>query len=156
MEGYDGEATVSWGKSSSGTKSVKVSPYSEGKYSLTLEGLSPTTAYTVDIRYDRGPISGDTKTIDFLTKASHEGGKPYIYLEYLSPYRTGGRFPSGVGLPLRVFNAIGKKVDWSYDGISVNVDGSGYFHPTKSGILKAVVHNADGSKDILSKEIIIQ
>ena len=156
VEGYDGEATVSWGKSSSGTKSVKVSPYSEGKYSLTLEGLSPTTAYTVDIRYDRGPISGDTKTIDFLTKASHEGGKPYIYLEYLSPYRTGGRFPSGVGLPLRVFNAIGKKVDWSYDGISVNVDGSGYFHPTKSGILKAVVHNADGSKDILSKEIMIQ
>ena len=156
VAGVDGEATVTWGKTSGSMKTETVTPYEKGKFALTLEGLSPTTAYTVNVTFTRGGVTGETVTGDFLTKAEQSGGKPYIYLDYLSGYRTGGRFPAGVGLPLRVFNAIGRRISWSYDGASVHTDGSGYFHPVKSGTLKAVVYNSDGSTDILAKEITIQ
>lgn len=155
VAGYDGEAEVSWGKSSGSLTTKKVTPYGDGLYSITLEGLSPTTAYTANITFSRG-VTGETAVCDFLTKAERPGEKPYIYLEYLSSSRIGGKFPQGVGLPLRVFNAIGEKVSWYYDGASVSVDGSGYFHPSKSGTLKAVVYHSDGSRDILSKDITIQ
>ncbi len=156
VAGFDGEATVTWGKTSGSMKTETVTPYEKGKFALTLEGLSPTTAYTVNVTFTRGGVTGETVTGDFLTKAEQSGGKPYIYLDYLSGYRTGGRFPAGIGLPLRVFNAIGRRISWSYDGASVHTDGSGYFHPVKSGTLKAVVYNSDGSTDILAKEITIQ
>lgn len=156
VAGFDGEATVTWGKTSGSMKTETVTPYKKGKFAITLEGLSPTTAYTVNVTFSRGGVTGETVTGDFLTKAEQSGGKPYIYLDYLSGSRTGGRFPSGVGLPLRVFNAIGRKISWSYDGASVRTDSSGYFHPSKSGTLKAVVYNSDGSTDILAKEITIQ
>ncbi|MBO5635600.1 MAG: M6 family metalloprotease domain-containing protein [Bacteroidales bacterium] len=156
VEGYDGEAVVSWGKSSGSLTDVTVSPYEKGKYSVTLEGLSPTTAYSVNIAFQRSGVSGEKVALDFLTKAAQTGGRPYIYLEYLASSRTGGKFPKGVGLPLRVFNAIGEKVSWSYDGVSVQTDGSGYFHPDRSGTLKATIRHSDGSQEILSKEITIQ
>ena len=156
IQGYDGEAEVSWGKSSGSFKTETVKSYGDGLHSITLEGLSPTTAYTANITFNRGGITGETAVCDFLTKAERPGEKPYIYLEYLSWTRVGGMFPKGVGLPLRVFNAIGEKVGWTYDGTSVSVDGSGYFHPSKSGVLKAVVYHSDGSRDILSKDINIQ
>ena len=153
---FTGPATVSWGASSGGSKTVTVEPYEPGKYSLTLEGLSPTTAYSADIYFIRNEVAGEISVVDFLTKASQDGKKPYIYLEYFALVRTDGKFPAGVGLPLRVANAIGEKVGWTYDGTPVGVDGSGYFHPTKSGTLKAVVNHSDGSKDILLKEIVIK
>ena len=152
---FTGPATVSWGASSGGSKTVTVEPYEPGKYSLTLEGLSPTTAYSADIYFIRNEVAGEISVVDFLTKASQDGKKPYIYLEYFALVRTDGKFPAGVGLPLRVANAIGEKVGWTYDGTPIGVDGSGYFHPSKSGTLKAVVNHSDGSKDILLKEIVI-
>ena len=156
IEGYSGDATVSWGKTSGSMKTERVSPYADGKYSITLDGLSPTTAYTVNISFERNEVIGDTVTSDFLTKALQSDGKPFIYLEYLSGIRSEGVFPAGTGLPLRVYNAVGEKISWSYDGTSVQTDGSGYFHPAKSGTLKAVVYHSDGSQDILYKEIIIK
>ena len=153
---FEGSASVSWCKTSSSSKVEEVSPYSPGKYGLVIEGLSPTTAYSVDVTFTRNGVTGETVTVDFLTKAEQPGGKPYIYLEYLSSQRSGGRFPAGVGLPLRVYNAIGERVGWTYDGEAVHADGSGYFHPSKSGTLKATVSHSDGSKDILLKEIVIQ
>ncbi|MBR5661814.1 MAG: M6 family metalloprotease domain-containing protein [Bacteroidales bacterium] len=156
VAGFDGDATVTWGKTSGSKTTVTVTPYEKGKFSITLEGLSPTTSYTVNVTFNRGGVTGESVSGDFLTKAEQSEGKPFIYLEYLSGSRIGGRFPSGVGLPLRVFNAIGKRISWTYDGTAVHTDGSGYFHPAKSGTLKAVVYNSDGSTDILAKEITIQ
>ena len=67
-----------------------------------------------------------------------------------------GKFIPGTGFPLRVYNAIGEKVGWTYDGKPVQTDASGYFHPSQSGTLKATVYHSAGSKDILSKEIVFQ
>ncbi len=156
IEGFDGEATVSWGETSGSSKSLTVKPYEAGKYSLTLEGLSPTKAYTVNVTFERNGVSGETSVLDFLTKASQDGKKPFIYLEYLAASRTSGKFLPGTGFPLRVYNAIGEKVGWTFDNSPVKTDGSGYFHPSKSGTLKATVYHSDGSKDILSKEIVFQ
>ena len=153
VAGFNGPATVSWGESSGSKKTVSVSPYETGKYSLTLEGLSPTTAYSASISFVRNDVAGEISVIDFLTKANQNGKKPYIYLEYLYEYRSGGKFLPGAGLPLRVANAVGEKVGWTYDGAAIQTDGSGYFHPSKSGTLKATVYHSDGSKDIISKEI---
>ena len=156
VEDYSGDATVSWGKTSGTFKTERISPYEDGKYAITLEGLSPTTPYTVNISFERAGVAGDIVTSDFLTRASQSGGRPYIYLEYLAGSRTGGKFPAGVGLPLRAYNAVGEKVSWSYDGKPVQTDGSGYYHPTRSGVLQAVVYHSDGTQDIISKEIIMQ
>ena len=156
VKDYEGEATVTWGPTSGSSKTVTVSAYSAGRYSATLEGLSPTTAYSATVVFKRGDVSGDVVTCDFMTKAEQSGKKPYIFFEYLSEGRSGGKFPQGVGLPLRVCNAIGESVSWSYDGAAVHTDGSGYFHPSKSGTLKAVISHSDGSRDILSKEITLQ
>ena len=153
VPGFDGEASVSWGETSGNKKTVTVTPYEPGRYSLTLEGLSPTTSYSANIIFKRNGLSGEVGTCDFLTKAAQSGKKPFIYLEYLSAERSGGKFSPGTGLPLRVFNAIGEKVGWYYDGASVKPDGSGYFHPSKPGMLKAVVYHSDGTQDILAKEI---
>ena len=151
---FTGNANVSWGETSGSRKSVVVEPYDNGMYSLTLEGLSPTTPYTVEVSFERNSVTGEIAVSDFLTKASQDGRKPFIYLEYLSGSRQGGKFLPGTGLPLRVFNAIGSSVSWTYDGRSVSPDGSGYFHPSSSGTLKAVVSRPDGTRDILAKEIV--
>ena len=84
VAGFTGPATVSWGTSSSSSKTVTVEPYEPGKYSLTLEGLSPTTAYSANISFVRNEVAGEISVVDFLTKASQDGKKPYIYLEYLA------------------------------------------------------------------------
>ena len=153
VHNFDGNATVEWGETSGSHRTTSVSPYEPGKYSLTLEGLSPTTAYSVAISFKKNDVSGEVTEYDFLTKARQDGAKPFIYLEYLSGNRSGGKFLPGTGFPLRVFNAIGEKVSWTFDGASVQTDGSGYYHPSKSGLLKAVVMRSDGSREILAKEI---
>lgn len=155
-ENFSEKAVVTWGETSKGTARVEVSPYAPGKYSLTLEGLSPTTSYTVSIAFSRGALKGTSREYSFLTKARQSGKKPYIYLDYLARVRVDGRFPVGTGLPLRVFNAIGEHVDWYFDGRPVAPDGSGYYPLAKSGSLKAVVSHEDGSKDVIIKEITCQ
>ncbi|MBR7004969.1 MAG: M6 family metalloprotease domain-containing protein [Bacteroidales bacterium] len=156
IEGFEGEASVTWGETSGSKTTLTVTPYEAGKYSLTLENLSPTKAYTVNVSFKRNEVTGETSVLDFLTKATQEGKRPYIFLEYLSVSRNMGKFIPGTGFPLRVYNAIGEKVGWTYDGKPVQTDASGYFHPSKSGTLKATVYHSDGSRDILSKEIVFQ
>jgi M6 family metalloprotease domain len=146
-------AVVTWGQTSKPTRTEKVIPYEPGKYSLTLEGLSPTTAYSMNVVFKRGARYSDPMELDILTKALSSHGKPYIFLDYLEESKSGGKFLAGTGFPLRVHNAVGAKVVWFYDGEIVTADGSGYFHPRKSGVLKAKVDQEGKTRDILVKEI---
>lgn len=154
--GYAEKATVTWGETSKSKTRMEVTPYEPGKYSLTLEGLSPTTPYSVSVLFGTDAVQGEPIEYDFLTKA-HQAGKPaFIYLEYLRGVRSGGKFPAGTGLPLRVFNAVGEHVDWFFNGSAVRTDGSGYYPLLQSGTLKAVVTHADGGKDVLVKELTVE
>ena len=148
-------AVVSWGETSKSATTVKVLPYKPGKYSLTLEGLTPTTPYSLNLFFRDGSYSGDICSYDLLTKAMQNGKRAYIFLDYLSDSRSGGKFKTGAELPLRVFNAIGEKVTWYFDGSRITADGSGYYPVTKSGTLKAVVSRSDGTTDILVKDITV-
>lgn len=156
IEDYEGECTVTWGETSGAKTAVQVQPYSPGKFAIRLEGLSPTTSYTAEVQFILEYGSGDSAVVDFLTRSYKDGSKPYIYLEYLSDKRNGGRFSSDAGLPLVVFNAVGQTVSWFFDGSPVLPDGSGYFHPSKSGMLKATVDHKDGTRTILNKQITLQ
>lgn len=154
IPGYTDKAEVTWGQTSKSMKTVSVDPYEPGKYSITLEGLSPVTPYSVDIQFRKGSITGDKKSFDLLTKSYKSGSMPYIFLSYLDGDRVGGRFKAGTGFPLRVMNAIGADVVWKFGGRVVTVDGSGYFHPAESGTLSAHVSDGNG-KTIITKEISI-
>ena len=155
IEGSTKDAVVTWGETSGQTREVTVSPYSPGKYSLTLEWLNPTTAYSIRIVFRNGELSGDSFEYDTLTKARQGEKPPYIYLDYLSGVRVNGMFPAGTGLPLRLANAIGAQVEWYFDSQKIGTDGSGYYHVTKSGTLKAVATLKDGSKNLVVKEITV-
>ena len=156
IEDYEGPCTVTWGKTEGPKTEAQVEPYSPGQFALRLEGLSPTTSYTAEIQFILEYGAGESATVDFLTRSYKEGNKPYIYLEYLSGKRSGGRFEKGTGLPLVAFNSVGQTVSWFYDGSPVRPDGSGYFHPGNSGTLKAVIDHSDGSRTILIKQITLQ
>lgn len=149
-------AVVSWGKTLKEAQTYKVAPYEPGRYSFTAEGLSPSTAYQAGICFRSGPVTSENVTVDLLTKASQSNKRSYIYLDYLSDIRTeDGKFHKGTGLPLRVYNAVGDKVVWEYSGKAVETDASGYFHPQRTGTLKAKIHRSDGSVEIISKQIIL-
>lgn len=153
VQDYSDKAVVTWGETSKSRERVEVTPYAPGKYSLTLEGLTPTTPYSVSIEFMKGSVKGEALKYDFLTKALQAGKKPYIDFGYLSGVRVNGKFPVGTGLPLRVSNAVGTQVDWYFDGTPIRTDESGYYILKKAGALKAVVTRKDGSKDLIVKVI---
>ena len=71
---------------------------------------------------------------------------PYIYL-YSVARNTDGSFPSGTRLPLRLYNAKdAEDIVWTMDGREVEPDGSGYYVPEKSGMLRASAVFPDGTE----------
>ena len=130
---------------------AEVSPYESGKFAYVLQGLSPYTDYTLTIAGD-----GASTTRSFKTKSFYEGSNPFIYVNG-AERDDSGRFISGTKLPLRVYNAPDAvSVDWTLDGRQVRIESDGYFRVTRSGVLRAEVNRADGSRDIIIKEITIR
>lgn len=153
---YEGEATVKWGRTGKDEwQEINVSPYEEGKYSVTLENLeSGGKTYTVIVNFAINGAVGESRTISFMTKKKPSSDWPFIYLSGVSR-NSDGTFPVGSRLPMRVYNASGaQKVEWFFDGKPVKAGGDGYYVIGKSGELKAKVFWEDGSTDTIVKEII--
>ncbi len=153
---FEGEATVTWGRTGSETKTVKVKPYAPGRYSVTLEKLQPNNrTYTVGIHFELSGIAGDEASASFMTKKTPAVSWPFIYMNEAS--RSGdGTLAAGGRLPLRVYNSAGAaEITWTFDGEAVTVSGDGYYYPGKSGVLKAHITWRDGSEEIIMKEITI-
>ena len=136
---------------SEGELSYVVNPYESGKYSFTFEGLQPRTTYTYTLSYDVETDVDTSLSSSFTTKAYN--GFPYIYLN--DTYRTiMGYFTADSKAALRVYNVPGAtSVSWTLDGAPISCGPDGYYHFHKSGLLKAVVHYQDGSRDIITKQI---
>ena len=149
---YTGTAIVEWGASATQVRqTVEISPYEPGKYALRLDGLSGSTAYKADIRFEKGSSTSKIVSVSFTTN-TFRGGVPYIVLPVNEGY-----FSSGTEIPLHVNNAQNTDgVDWYLGNSSVVPAGNGYYPLTKSGTLKAVVTYKDGSKDIIIREIKIR
>ena len=133
---------------------MNLSPYEPGKYALVPDGLSPRTSYTVSIAFALDGVTGKEGAVSFMT-SSDNGGYPYIFLKNVKR-NPDGTFPAGSRIPLRVYNAIGaKNVSWTFDGAVINVDASGYYKVSESGVLKARITWEDGSVDVITKEIVV-
>ena len=68
-----------------------------------------------------------------------------------------GSFAADTPLSLRVYNAPDAEgVRWSLDGRSITPGADGYYHLTRSGLLKAVISYPDGTTDILTKQVTVK
>lgn len=149
---YSGRSFISWGKSDETLTVTEVSPYENGKYSMTLEGLSPRTAYRTKVFFKEFGVSGTSATLNFTTKSLYDGF-PYIFLNYVNRNEDGS-FPAGAMLPLRIYNLRNASgVQWYMDDKEIAPSGNGYYEVRTSGVLKAVITYNDGSKDIICKSI---
>lgn len=149
---YEGDARIrcytdTW------EKTITVSPYEKGKYSVTIDGLSPNaTTYKADIWFEIDEMKGTVVPISFMTKTLPETEWPYIYLNYASRGEDGS-FVKGSTFPLRVNNASkAEKITWKFKGVTISPK-NGYFTVSGSGTLKAEIYFEDGSKSIIIKEI---
>ena len=152
-DGVSGKAYVSIEGKGIEPEEKEVDAYESGKFSVTYEGLTPSTAYTVSIYFKKDELKGETEEIKFTTSAKRAMNYPFIYLKYVAR-NDDGSFPAGTKFPLRLFNATDADgIVWKYDGEEISTGKNGYFTPEKSGVMTAEIYYGDGSKDIVSKEI---
>lgn len=151
---YEGEATVSWGRSGGERNTVMVAPYSPGKYAIVLEGLeSSGKTYEASISFTLNGIESESRSVSVMTKRMPSVKWPYIYLGSMER-NTDGSFMPGSKCPLRVYGATGAvEVRWEFNGKSITHDGDGYFRFQTGGELQATVFWEDGSTDKIIKEI---
>lgn len=132
---------------------VTVAPYEPGKYSLTLEGLTPGAPYDITICY---LIEGEEEypfRLQFTT--SPYGGLPYIHMG--SSARRNTNYSLVNKIPLRVMNVKGATdIIWSLNGRSINVGRDGYYEIRSGGELKAKVSYADGTEDIIIRQVSVK
>lgn len=151
---HSGEAYVTWNLEGEDGTEVTVSPYEEGKYSLTLEGLEPgNKTYRICIHFKENGIYGKMGSTSFMTSRAAPVEWPYMYLGKLTP-NDDGTLAAGTEIALRVYNGTGaEEIKWEYDNESIEAEGDGFFTINESGILRAYVYWTDGSIDILEKKI---
>lgn len=153
---YEGEATVSYGPTGKSAKTISLKPYKSSCYALSLDGLSPSTSYTVTIYFTMDGIEGESAQLNFMTSSFHDGLYPHIYLKGIAK-NTDGSFPRGSAFPLRISDAKDVEgVMWYFDDKPAKKDGDLWFRPASSGELKAEIYYNNGTKDIVVKEIIIR
>ena len=133
--------------------SLTVFPNASGVYSATIEGLQQLTSYQVTIRAlaeDRAVFS---RTLSIKTKTRLADARPFIYLTS-AERNDDGSFPAGSGIPMRIYNAMDvSKVVWYYNDWRIYAGDDGLWHITENGTLKAEIWYADGSCEIIIKEI---
>lgn len=153
---FEGEATLTWGRTGQETETVNVTPYEPGKYAVTLEGLQPDNkTYTVDIFFEVSGLTGESVSASFMTKKSPVVEWPFIYMNGVQK-NSDGTLPEGSRLPLRVYNAgEAAEITWKFNGKVITTGGDGYFTVKESGELKACIIWDDGSEETIVKEIII-
>ena len=155
---YTGKSCIRYGLADdTNLTEVEVSPYETGRYAYVLEGLSPTTAYKIQLLCRNGSIPGPVNgSAAFTTKSDRKAGSyPYIYLKNIDR-GNGGSIASGAPLCLRVYNAPdADSVRWFFDGQPISPGADGYWHVTRSGVLKAVIYYPE-STDVITKEIVVK
>lgn len=152
------DCLFSWWTEGGDTVTVSLAPYGGGKYSCTVEGLTPETTYKAEIYYRVGTEEEKIGYFfTFTTLPYYSDSHPFIWLQDVERH-IDGRFEPGVSkLPLRVANVPdAESVQWAFDGKGVTVESDGYYTVTSAGTLAAVVTYADGSHETLVKEIVTE
>lgn len=151
-----GDALVTWGPTGGKTKSVTVKADQNGRYGILLEGLEPSSPYSVDIRLMIGEAEGTAVQTSFITKSYASPATPYIWLP-TTGRNNDGTFPSGTRLPLRVYNVPdATNVSWSFQGRPIISDADCWWTVPSSGELQALVTYPDRTQEIISKTLTIK
>lgn len=112
-------------------RSIESKAYEGNLFAATIDGLDPTTDYTLEIAY-----SNATVRQLFKTKAYTKLVAPYIYLGSESR-DSRGWFEAGSRIPLRLYNAPkATDVSWYFDDEPVECGPDGYYTLTRSGELR--------------------
>ena len=123
--------------------------------SYTIEHLKPHTSYNLKISVVTPDKSTYTISAPFKTKTYISGINPYIYLR-AEDRNENGTFKAGASIPLRVYNSVdASNTEWFFNNIPVPA-ASGHYTISGNGRLKAIVHHADGTVDIIIKDIVAE
>ena len=136
--------------------SLVVYPNASGVYSGTIEGLAPQTSYQVTVRAVSEDGAVFSRSLGIRTKTRLADARPFIYLNSVNR-NPDGSFPTGSSIPMRIYNAKDvAKVLWYHNGWRIYPGDDGYWPATESGTLKAEIWYADGSCEIIIKEITVK
>lgn len=139
---FNGKAVVSYSVGNQ-TFSSEASSFESGRWAFEITGIAPMTSCVVNIAFSDGGVQGEAVKTTFMTK-TQSFDYPYIYMENVDVNR----------LPLKVFNAEGaEEIQWKFNGVQISRDKDFYYRPKSSGTLTAYVYWADGSTDVIIKEI---
>jgi len=150
-------AIVNWGIKGAEQKEEKLEHGTDGRFSLSLEDLTPGTEYSFSIQIlFPGGIESESLEKVLATYPVDKHGEPYIFMGDVKQ-NADGTFDSGTKLPFVVFNTEGvDDIRWYLNGTSVYPGKDGYYTITKSGILKAVLRYRNGDTETISKRITIK
>ena len=151
---FEGNATVTWGRTDQLTTETEVEAYEPGKYSLILDGLTPgNKTYTVSVHFQAGEISGEKRSTSFMTSKAAPVDWPYIFVGKNKALEDGS-YVQGTKIALMVYNASqAEEIRWTFNDEEIAPEGDGYFTLENSGTLRAHVSWEDGSEDIIQKKI---
>ncbi len=150
---YNGEAKVLWGRKDQEDTELAITPYSPGKYSVTLEGLESSKTYGIKVTFTVDGLEGNTEDLSFMTKRMPDVQWPYIYMGSMER-NDDGSFVTGSRFPMRVYNASdAAEISWTFNGSSIAPEGDGYWYLNEDGTIKAVIVWEDGRREVLTKEI---
>ena len=146
---------VEWKVQDSFTGKAEGVRNANGRYSLTIKGLVPRTTYNYTISVYFADGSQFSAGGSFTTRIYRSGIFRFIYTGD-APRNRNGSFRSGSSIPLVVFNSMDEEIVWTFNGMRVSPGSDGLWKIPGNGILKAEITNADGSKDIIIKELRIE
>lgn len=151
-----GAAHVSFTSGDLPPKEIEVNAYAPRKYALRMDGLKPSTTYSMKISFRNGTGPHKETSTRFTTKSIYRDGHPFIYLDE-SQRNEDGSFIAGASIPLCVFNMNNAlAVEWFMDGRSIIPGDDGYYHISRSCTLTAKITDMDGTIDYIRKELAVR
>ncbi|MBQ9310374.1 MAG: M6 family metalloprotease domain-containing protein [Bacteroidales bacterium] len=147
---------INWWSDSQSQREKIVRPSGPEAFSCTLDSLRHGSRYHFAIQLWCKGGSTFAATGQFSTLNYRSSIYRFIYFGDVSRNEDGS-FPPGTRIPLIVYNAVEvEQTEWLFDGRPVRTEADGYWTIPGSGTLKARIHNADGSTDVIIKEITVR
>ena len=149
------DCRIEWFTQGTPVGSAQVQASADGSCCYTIQGLNPRTSYsfTTTVSYADGSVFEVSGS--FTTRIYRKDIFRFIYLGE-TERNSDGSFKAGSAIPLVVYNSVGEEVEWSFNGRQISTGPDGLWTIPDSGTLKAEITNADGSKEIIIKEILVR
>lgn len=154
---FEGKGYLRYGQDLKNLKEVAVEAYEPGKYACVLDGLTPMTAYKVQLLFKLDGVEGTIdSSANFTTGNYKKNSYPYIWLESAAR-SSDGVITKGSKIPLRLRNSVGAtRIRWFFNGSSIALGKDGWYVLNRDGVLSAEIEAEDGTVDIVFKKIVVR